>query len=1249
MTHRRRRPRLALAVAAGLAALATTRGATAAAAGDPTLDDALAALAEYRFGDSRVALTVVAEHVHAASGDPAAAAALEQRLVDALASDLPEAGARFVCRQLAVIGTAPAARALRPLLHDPRLCHDAAGALQVIAADEAGDALRAALADTDGACLVEVIDALAARRDLASVGTLARLAKAGDHPAGPAALAALGRLPSREAAAALTSFAGTDAADPARRRAVTDALVASAATMQWMGAADHAVALYDLVLARADDDHHRMAARRGRLECLGSEAVPETIDLLAGDDPAWRGFALALVRDVRHRDVTPALVAELDDLPDEPRALLLAALADRGDRAALPAVLAATGAASADVRMAAARAAGRLGEGTAAAPLARLAVGDDATLGAEAALALRRLRGPGVEAALAAALDDAPPAVGVELIGALADRRAMARSASVRRHARNADEDVRRAALEALARIGGPGDVDALVALVVRPETDDDREAAARALAATCLRRDDDDRAGPVAEAMTDADPDAQRVLLGVLGPLGGPEALAVVRAALDDPALRGAAIDALGAWPDDTPADDLLAIATAEPETAAGRAALRGFIRLAGITGDRPAARTVAMYGQALALAAPAGRRLALEGLGGVDDPAALALARERLGDEAVADAAALAVVGIADALGDGDRDLARAAIADALAAHDGPATRERAGRALDRIERDDDFIVAWRVSGPWRATGAGPTDLFDLVFPPERPAPDEPVTWAPLAVTSPDFPGRFDLKAALGGDDRCAYVATTLWADGDRVVRLELGSDDGIKAWVNGAVVHANNALRGLTVGSDRGEVALRDGPNPLLLKVTQGGGDWSFTCRVRDPLGFHAEGVRVATADELATRPADAIALFDGGDLDAWTHPDGTSPAWAVEDGQLVVRPGSGSLRTRDAYDDFLLHVGFMIPADVAGTGQDRGNSGVYLQGRYEVQVLGSWGQPALVDGCGAIYGHAAPRVNAARPPGAWQEYVVDFTAPCRDGDGNKVRAARISVWHNGVLVHDDVEVPDRTGHGAPEGPGPGPIVLQDHGSGVRYRDVWIRPAAPTWEGPDAEGFERLFDGASLDGWRRLGGGADYRAEDGQIVGTTRPDQPNSFLCTTRTFDDFVLELEFRVHPELNSGVQIRSNSLPDYRDGRVHGYQVEIDPSDRAWSAGIYDEARRGWLATLEDNEPARRAFRPDAWNRLRVVARGDTIRTWLNGVPAARLVDPMTPSGFIGLQVHGVGDRADPLEVRWRDVRVRVLD
>lgn len=204
------------------------------------------------------------------------------------------------------------------------------------------------------------------------------------------------------------------------------------------------------------------------------------------------------------------------------------------------------------------------------------------------------------------------------------------------------------------------------------------------------------------------------------------------------------------------------------------------------------------------------------------------------------------------------------------------------------------------------------------------------------------------------------------------------------------------------------------------------------------------------------------------------------------------------------------------------------------------------------------------------------------------------------------------------------------------------------------------PAADQWVDLFDGKSLNGWTQRGGQAKYRVENGAVVGTTVPNTPNSFLCTDRNYSDFLLEYEFKVDPAMNSGVQIRSHSYGVPHEftygekkvkvgaGRVHGYQVEIDPDmkrARLWTGGIYDEGRRGWLFDLSKNEAAQKAFKPEQWNKIRVEARGDSIKTWLNGVAAADLKDELTASGFIALQVHGVGKREEPMEVAWRNIRL----
>jgi hypothetical protein len=203
-------------------------------------------------------------------------------------------------------------------------------------------------------------------------------------------------------------------------------------------------------------------------------------------------------------------------------------------------------------------------------------------------------------------------------------------------------------------------------------------------------------------------------------------------------------------------------------------------------------------------------------------------------------------------------------------------------------------------------------------------------------------------------------------------------------------------------------------------------------------------------------------------------------------------------------------------------------------------------------------------------------------------------------------------------------------------------------------------DSGGWVSLCDGKTLDGWIQRGGKATYRVEDGQIVGTSVPNTGNSFLCTTRDFANFVLEIEFKVDAGLNSGVQIRSHCFDEPTEiewqgkkikvpaGRVHGLQVEIDPSARAWTAGVYEEGARGWLNDLKNDETARKAFKAGEWNRFHIECRGDSIKTWLNDVPAADLKDNRVTSGFIALQVHGVGGNEKPLQVRFRNIRLKEL-
>ena len=221
---------------------------------------------------------------------------------------------------------------------------------------------------------------------------------------------------------------------------------------------------------------------------------------------------------------------------------------------------------------------------------------------------------------------------------------------------------------------------------------------------------------------------------------------------------------------------------------------------------------------------------------------------------------------------------------------------------------------------------------------------------------------------------------------------------------------------------------------------------GGTW----RVHD--GDRPQPRVVTPGGAAGSPPSDAVVLFDGSDLDQWTGRDGNAAAWKVENGYMEVN-GTGDISTRAHFGDCQLHLEWATPEEVAGDSQGRGNSGVFLLGLYEIQVLDSFDNRTYADGsASAIYGQYPPLVNASRGPGAWQSYDIVFEAPAWDGD-RLVRGAHITVIHNGIVVHNRQEAVGPTGHrdlanyDTPHAV-TGPLELQDHGNPVRFRNIWIR---------------------------------------------------------------------------------------------------------------------------------------------------------------------------------------------------------
>lgn len=1218
-------------------------------------------LAIYAQGASRVDL--VALENAARGADEALRERLEAGYVALLDGEHTADARRFALRQLRLVGGEAAVPAIASVLTQDDAVHLACEALAAIGGDAARSAAAAAVAPS-GEQRPEVTRLLG---DLDHVAPLLGIAKDTTRPWSERAEATeqLARSADTGARAwTLDAYAWSFSPDlegppdfPSLVR-LEDALLHMADRLD---ADDRLVDLatkgYELVDANTDCPFARMRAVAGLARLDPMRHIGRLTLLLASDDDRSAGFAARALTELAWDGTSAVVAGVVPELSDGARERALQVLTDRGDDAAFEALggLARRGEGLAIDALA--HATGRSGYNAIVGAMMEL-VGDDVAL-ARARRALERQRDPQVDAWLSEDVRDESSYYGarvrIELIGAYGRRSGddcieclMAIVQGQRELGDALDGNVVRAAWRSTAEYAAGSDFE-LVAANVAGETAAIDEAGA-ALVATVERSiDPTTRRDAVLATYEAASPAERAAMMEALALVGGDDALAQVRLALADEALAPRAVAALARWRTKAALEPLLVTLATGGESLRAPAfdgAVELARRLVGSDLDGAGGVVRALWDQARDLDQ---RDRVLDLAAAVPGRASAAVVQLALDSAERRDSALDAAVRLAPTLGPQLRYVALDLLDSAATKASTAGWSEAITNAVDAVEAHEDHLLAWRLAGPYEKGGVSGSGILAEVFAPEIDPDDPAIQWRDLwPWDAPDAHGVFNLNEVMSGGDRTAYVRTHVWSDTAQQVRLELGSDDGLCVWLNGDEIHRNDVMRGLSRGSDVVLAKLEPGWNDLMLEISQGGGDWKFACRLRGVDRRAATGWRHDRFPRATAPPPGATVLL-GDDADgtsAWQHFDGSDARWRDESGAMIGVPGTGNVRSRAEFGDASIHVEFRVPHEPdRERGQGQGNSGVYMQGRYEVQVLNSWGMPAHPNEGGSIYGVRAPNVNMSARPGTWQVYDIEFTA-ARWKDGEKISDARMTVFHNGVLVHDDVVIGGSTGAGGPEVEGRGPLVLQDHGHELAYRNVWVLPHDAPLE---LQGDRSLIVGDGLDGWVSRGGAAVYARDGDAIVGETRPDQPNTFLCTDRDFANFVLEYEYLVHPELNSGVQIRSQSRPDHMNGRVHGYQVEIDPSERGWSSGIYDEARRGWLAPLGDFPAAREAFQQGEWNRVRIYANGDVLRTWLNGQPCAVLVDGMTPSGFIGLQVHGVGGRQDPIDIRWRGMRILELD
>jgi HEAT repeat protein len=766
----------------------------------------------------------------------------EQDLLAVLKSNASAPEKCDACQKLRLVGSVQSVPALAALLGQERTAHAARYALEGMAFPEAVAALRQALGRSSGPIKAGLIDSLGWRRDAASVPLLKKALADSDPNTAGAAACALGRIGDQKAIAALSAARGKVPA--ALEPAVQDGLLRCAGQLLAGGDAKAAAALYRPLTGAAVPMRIRIAAWRGQMMADVSGRAELVSQALAGQDRPLRAAALKTIRELKDGSVVEACLRHWSTLPAESQLAVLDARVQLGGEV-LPTVHTATQSPHLAVRVAAWQALADLRDPASVPALAKAAAQAEPAEREAARETLARVRGPGVREALLQHLATAEPPEKMVLLRALGERGDTQAANVLLENAAADSEPVRLAALESLRKLAVPNTTVPLLELAAKAPSEAASEPVLSALYAVCQASPDKDQTTrSVVDSLNRLPPAQGRRVLAVLAELGTPAALAAAQAAAQgqDQETAKAAVRVLAQWPNAAPASGLLDLARSTADPLLQVLAVRGCITVAGQEPD-PAKR-LALLQQAMASAKRSEeKRQALGQLGQIATPAALQAAMGYLADPDLANEAGLAAVTIAEKLAGSDPKLARDTADQVLAQCKTPDIVKRAWAIRGKPAAPGPFIQDWLVSGPYSKPGVtGAQGLFDLVFAPEQPG--AAAQWKALPR------GKMaDLSGFFPAQENCvAYLKARLIAPQPCEGALLLGSDDGVKAWLNGVVVHSNNVDRGATPDQDMAPIHLKQGANELLLKVTQGGGGWAACARLVGSDGRPIKGLQV-----------------------------------------------------------------------------------------------------------------------------------------------------------------------------------------------------------------------------------------------------------------------------------------------------------------------------------------------------------------------------------------------------------------
>ena len=833
---------------------------TGAAAEGP---EPYAEILSYDFGQSREALSKLEDAIREAPDSQRPV--IEGRLLATLAHpDATYACRQFVLRMIGLNFTPPppsgwlrsafflsddpppAVTALADLLHDRELAHMARHALQGMDSPAVDEALRARLPRLEGDLQIGVISTIAARGDRDAVALLGRLMGNKDARIARAAIQALGRIGGPVAARLLEQVKLNYELEAIR----DDALLTCADILLREGDRRRALEIY----RKYTQDYYpaivQTAAYRGLVHADRSRSVDVLCVLLESKKQPLRMLAGRLLNELPGVEATEEFGSRLFELSPEAQVIGIEALMHRGDRHGSIYLVNAAGSRHEKVRAAAITALARIG-GAESLPVLLEAVRRDDALGETAVAGLSRIGGRGVAEAMIRALRETDSQkTAVSLLQAMGERHNPAFLGAIGEAFEHRDGAIRQAAYTAAARLGNLETFGDLLVRLVEAEDEGEQNVLGRVAASLLAHLDaPNDTLAVVRQVWNGAGAAGRRRLAALTPRIATPEALEMAGEALEHPdaQLRTAAVRALAEWPNVSALPLLGAVITTDSDPIRRTLAFRGYGRMLdefsmGAEAYAEACATLVRHARS-----EEEKKIAFAAAGKITLSQGLTLLYPLLDDaERGGVEAQLAYVQVATLVAVRDKPAAVDALNRVGRLSRDPAVQDQAIQALERIDQQKDYIDAWALAGPYWEEDKTGSELFDTVFPPEEEGGSQ-LTWRILSGVG-ETPWIFDLGAHMPGEHRVAYLKTRIVSQTSQVVRLELASDDGVKVWLNGQVIHSRNVTRGLTLWEDQVTAPLRAGENTLIVKVTQEVGDWKMAARLRRPDGGVPEGLRV-----------------------------------------------------------------------------------------------------------------------------------------------------------------------------------------------------------------------------------------------------------------------------------------------------------------------------------------------------------------------------------------------------------------